>query len=484
MLHLMPLAPTCSALSDAGLVAVASGGLLVVADAHAQEIVVRAGFGAEDYLSHQIGDREARIVAAEARGEIAALTFSVCRIAEDRMLAPRLIVVRTSGLATVWTFEQGGLGDWFGFRSAAVQLDVRGAVLHTAVLDPAGHAARCTADDVQRARIEQESPDGGYATSPHHFHVLLVVSTHAATVRDQVTGPCIALAEFPEPADGAQVVSRAHGRMLLAVSPSSITALTLPRLDTTHRIQRHVPPSRELVSAPPAVSIEAQGDFVELSDGQQLRLWTAFATQPHGELPTTCLYTPRTLPSAPGAGAGGYLASLGEWFGTSAASTLAPGAQLDAVIGGSRRAPLPKLPPRVSSVPEAPAEELVPVAPAPAKGAAAPAAGRGAAAPAEPPRESWLSSYQRSLTSLANGSARSQAQINMQLLHKRDEILTKYVRALTQPRRGHERPGAQREGLPETVRAPLTQDAQLGTQGRCARQVRQVHAVTAPAPRP
>ena len=66
MLHLLPMPPTCMALSDTGLCAVASGGLLAVADARSQEMVVRAGFGAHDFFSRQIGDREARIVAAEA----------------------------------------------------------------------------------------------------------------------------------------------------------------------------------------------------------------------------------------------------------------------------------------------------------------------------------------------------------------------------------------------------------------------------------
>lgn len=455
MLHLLPMPPTCMALSDTGLCAVASGGLLAVADARSQEMVVRAGFGAHDFFSRQIGDREARIVAAEAHGEIAALTFAVCRIAEDRMLAPRLIVVRTSGYVTVWTFEQGSLGDWFGFRSAGVQLDVKGPVLTATVLDPSGQPARCTADEVQRARIEQESPDGGMASSAHHFHLLLVVTERCATMRDQITGPRIGHADLPDKADGAQVVSRPHGRVLLTVSPSSITALTLPRLDTAHRIQRHVPPSLEVVAAPPKVSIEAQGDFAELSDGQQLRIWTAFATQPHGEMPNMCLFTPRPLPYAPGVGAGGYIASLGQWLGTAAVSTLSPGAQLDAVLGGSRRPPQPKLPPRVSYVPDVPVVESPPPSAGAAPGGkAAPGKGTGTATPpADAPRESWLSSYQRSLTSLANGSARSQAQINMQLLHKRDEILAKYVaHALTQPRRGDERLGAQRKGLPETVR--------------------------------
>ena len=60
MLHLLPMPPTCMALSDTGLCAVASGGLLAVADARSQEMVVRAGFGAHDFFSRQIGDRLAR----------------------------------------------------------------------------------------------------------------------------------------------------------------------------------------------------------------------------------------------------------------------------------------------------------------------------------------------------------------------------------------------------------------------------------------
>lgn len=417
MLHLMPVPPTCMALSDAGLFAAASGGMLVVADARTQEIVVRAGFGANDFFSRQIGDREARIVAQEARDEIAALRFAVCRIAEDRMLAPRLLAVRASGFTTVWTFEQSSLGDWFGFRSAAVALHVQGRILAIQVLDPMGQDAQCTAEDVQRAKIEQESPDGGNAHTPTHFHTLLVVSEQAATLHDQVTGACVGQATLPEQAHGAQLVTRPRGRMLLTVSPSSIMALTLPRLDTSHRIQRHVPPTHEVVTAPPAVSIEAQGDFVELSDGQQLRLWTAFAHQPHAETPNMCLFTPRTLPLAPGVGAGGYLASFAGWLGSSAGATLAPGAQIDAAIGGPRRPPLPKLPARVGPAPGRDEETLVPLATTPGAGTPAPEQNF--------ENKSWLGSYQKSFANLASGSARSQAQLNMQLLHKRDEILTK-----------------------------------------------------------
>ena len=49
---------------------------------------------------------------------------------------------------------------------------------------------------------------------------------------------------------------------------------------------------------------------------------------------------------------------------------------------------------------------------------------------------SWLASYQRQFLNFASSSARAQAQLNMQLLHKRDEILSDLDESMTNLERG------------------------------------------------
>ena len=71
-----------SALSDVGLFATAYGGILVVADCHTQDIVVRSGTGHADYFSRQLGAQDERLIKAEAHSEIMWLTFTVCRTAK------------------------------------------------------------------------------------------------------------------------------------------------------------------------------------------------------------------------------------------------------------------------------------------------------------------------------------------------------------------------------------------------------------------
>ncbi|PKI83987.1 hypothetical protein MVES_001922 [Malassezia vespertilionis] len=417
LIQLMPGIPTCSALCDAGLLALASGALLVVADLRGQDVVVRAGFGAGDYFSRQIGAAEDKIVAEESKSAITSLTFSVCRTEKDFILAPRLLVGRANGFVTVWTFEHGSMDSWFGFRSDSVRVEVKGHHLYSAVLDPIGQAAGMTSEDVQRAHIEQESVQAGLAQlDDTSFNILAYVSERLVVLHDQITGARIARAELPENALAAHVVCKNNARVLIAVSTSSIVAMSLPRLDAVHRIQRHVPSTQEVVASTPQISVDVQGNFVELSDGQQLRLWTAFATLPHGEPPIVCMYTPRTLPLAPGEGAGGYIASLGGWLGTTVATPLSAGAQLDAVIAGPKRMALPKLPPQIGTSVET--REATSVA-LPEMPGASNAEQSGDAVQGK----GWFDGYAKSISKYTSGSLRSQASLNMQLLHKRDAII-------------------------------------------------------------
>ncbi|WFD31647.1 Lethal(2) giant larvae sro7 [Malassezia sp. CBS 17886] len=424
MLHVLPSSASVLALSDVGLLAVASGTMLVVIDTHQEDVVLRAGFGHADFHSHQMGPKEEKLAAAEGRSEITALTFAVCRVAEDPVLAPRLLVTRADGLATVWTLELSSLDSWFAYRSACVQLEPHGRHVHSAVLDARGNVAQMADSDVQRAKIDQERGPPGGDDAARDFCILLAVFERGVVLRDQVTGARIARAELPDAALAARVVDRNGLKVLVAVSPSSIMVYSLPRLDTSFRIQRHVPSSHEVVAAPRSVSLESQGDFVELGDGQQARMWTAMASQPHGEIPSMFLFTPRPLPLGPGAGASEYIASVASWFGSSAGSALSSGAQLDALLAGARRPAAPALPARIALAPDAPAAD------AGTDPHAAPRASADGAVPAPAaaaPGGTWLGSlqgYQQQFSALAGSGTRSQAQLNMQLLHKRDEILS------------------------------------------------------------
>jgi len=427
VLYVLPGRATVSALNDVGLFATAYGGILVVADCHTQDIVVRSGTGPTDYFSRQLGAQEDRLIKAEANSEIVWLTFSVCRTANDPMLALRLIVGRANGFVTVWSFERTSIESWMGFRADSVTLPSGFAgqsCVCAQVLGPAGATVLATEASVQRAIVEQEAIHVN--DNLQDFYVLLVVYERGAVLLDQVTGARISRTEFPDAVVSAAMVDRQGIKVLLAMSSNSIFVVSLPRMDTVHRVQRHVPPSQEVVASTPRASIDTLGDLVELTDGHQIRLWTTFATMPHGERPSLFLFTPRTLPLHPSEGAGGYIASVAGWLGSSAGQSLSYGAQIDTVLAGSRRPKAPPLPARMTFEQEksvAP-PKVAPVADAPGAdcGGTAGAAGEGSR------QRSWFDVYQRQLTSITSSSARSQAQLNMQLLHKRDELLAKYVR--------------------------------------------------------
>lgn len=440
MMHVLPGRPTCQAISDVGLWAMATEGLLVVADMHKHDIVVRCGFGAADFYSRQLGAQEAKIVEAEGRSAIDWLKFSVCRTAADPMLALRLLVGYADGAVTVWTFERSSLDSWFAFRGDAVHLKARGKCVFAAVFDGSGEEASAVEGSVQRAIIEQEGAGSG---GVHDTQYLLVVYQHQAVLQDQITGARISHTEWPDPVLGAGIVHLQGAKVLLSVAANSLFVTSLPRMDTTHRLQRHVAPSQEMLTQPPQVCVERQGHVFELDFGRQLRVWTATALMPHGEMPNLFLFTPRTLPLAPGAGATGYVASVAGWLGAAAGQSLSQGAQIDAILGGPKRPPVPRLPPRMT--PERPA---VPSVAAQAASAASawwyPAAGTATPSATEPPPAtssrasvssaagseaesgmgSWLGSYSKQISDFTNNSMRSQAHMNMALLHRRDELLS------------------------------------------------------------
>lgn len=413
VIHALP-SVTSLALSDAGLLALASGPMLIVVDCQNYDVVLRAGCGNMDYSSNQIGERENKIIAGESRSEIAALCFALCRTAGDSALAARLIVARANGLVTVWTLERTSLDSWMAYRSESTDVFIRGPALGLHVLDGAGNECGLTRGDMMRAQAELDAPPPSAAD----FRVLLVVSASAAALYDRITGPRIDRHELREPFSSAHMVER-RGRALVLVSSSSIYVLSLPRFDTFFRLQRHIPPAKDVIAAmEPQSSIESQGMFCELSDSHQLRFWTVFAHAPHGGPPQVCLFTPRALPLAPGSGAAGMISSVATgWFGRGAAGSLAPGAAVDALLAGPRRPPLPNLPPQISTIPDVEVEVVQP----PAR--ETPGADSSRRGSSSTTISSWYDAATRNAASLSE-SARQQAGLNINLLHKRDEMLT------------------------------------------------------------
>lgn len=366
-----------------------------------------------DYFSSQIGDKETKIVQGESRSEIVALRFAVCRTAGDASLAPRLAVARASGLVTIWTLERTSLESWLAYRSESTDVTIRGAVLAFEVLDPAGNVRGFTRNEVMRCEAELDAAPPGAS----EFSVLLVASASYVALYDRITGSRVDREELHEPFSAANMVDR-RGKVLVMVSPASIFVLSLPRFDTTFRLQRHTPQAKDLIAAmQPRESIESQGDFVEISDGHQMRIWTVFSHAPHGGVPSVCIFTPRPLPVAPGSGAAGVISSVATgWFGRGAAGSLAPGAAIDALLAGPRRPAPPQLPPQINAVPNVEVEVVQPpkrTGPSESEGEPAP---RSAAS-------SWYDAATRQASTLSE-TARYQAQLNMQLLHKRDEMLT------------------------------------------------------------
>ncbi|KAI3487434.1 hypothetical protein L1887_48623 [Cichorium endivia] len=94
--------------SDIGYLAVACGTALAVLDFRCGELILKEGFGGHESEQGGQGDAKTlrKAIEAESKSPIVQLRFSVCRIAEDPSLAPRLILVRANGVSTVWTLQR------------------------------------------------------------------------------------------------------------------------------------------------------------------------------------------------------------------------------------------------------------------------------------------------------------------------------------------------------------------------------------------
>ncbi|KAI3481436.1 hypothetical protein L1887_56138 [Cichorium endivia] len=341
---------TALASSDIGFLAVACGTALAVLDFRCGELILKEGFGGHESEQGGHGDAKTlrKAIEAESKSPIVQLRFSVCRIAEDPSLAPRLIVVRANGVTTVWTLQRT-LDMWLVERSGTHKLeelvDARG--LH--VLDTKGRACDAHPQDLQRALREQEVGfAAGSAAELPEADVLLGFSERQVTLRYGITGPVVSRAEMGEGVLGCSVVERAHDKVAAVVTASSIRLLSLPKLEPIVRLQRHHREVGDSAGWRACISFDANGDFVEVCSSLDVRLWTMFASLRRPGQPNLTLVDPTaapTVPLHPGAvgSAAGVATSIAGWFGTKTTGVLSVGAQMDAVLAGDKRPEPPKL---------------------------------------------------------------------------------------------------------------------------------------------
>ncbi|KAN0065129.1 Lethal(2) giant larvae sro7 [Thecaphora frezii] len=343
---------TAFSVSDIGFLAIACGTVLAVVDLRGPELILREGFGDQFDAARQAkegGARDVRkVLEAEAKSAIASLTFSVCRVAEDPSLAPRLIVSRADGYTTIWTLQKT-LDMWMVERTSGAKLDELAGLCKMQILDMAGNVCPALPNELQRAlREQQHGPIG--AEEPPDCYLALGFTDKRISLRFGITGPVVATVDVGEKVLGAGVVERASEKVAVVVTSSSIRIFSLPKLQQIVRLQRHHRELGETTGSFASISFDAHGDFVEVCSSLDVRLWTVFGSlkrpgQPNLTLCPTPAPAGRTMPLYPGAvgSAVGVATSIAGWFGTKAGGALSAGAQLDSLLAGSNRPDPPKL---------------------------------------------------------------------------------------------------------------------------------------------
>lgn len=353
-----------------GFMAVACGTALAVMDFRSAELILKEGFG-DQHDTNSGGSRDdkalRKTLEAESRSPIVHLSFTVCRVAEDPSLAPRLIVMRANGLTTIWTLQRT-LDMWLAERTVTQKLDEMSEIRGIHIVDLSGRSRDGLPYDLQQALREQQyGPIGSMAeTSMPPADIMLGFTDRQLTLRYGVTGSIVSRAEIGERVLGCGVIERLQDRVAAVVTPTSIRLLSLPRLESIIRLQRHHRTVGEVLGGKPSISFDAHGDFVEVCSSLDVRLWTTFASLRRPGQPSLTLYNPtlsHAMPVHPGAAgsAAGVATSIAGWFGTKTTGVLSVGAQMDAVLAGPQRPDPPRLgdalPPRDYRPPHVPAAQ-------------------------------------------------------------------------------------------------------------------------------
>lgn len=223
-------------------------------------------------------------------------------------------------------------------------LDELRRALRVDVLDMAGNLCPAVAGELQRSLREQgRGPSEWQQGAPTDGNLLFTVSPRVLSLRVGLTGPRLARVDVEEELQGACIVDRHGEKVCLALSATSLRLYSLPHLTLLGRVQRHNRNREERLSIQHVqVSFDGSGDFVEVFNSLDIRMWTVFATMPRPGPPSLLLYQPPSMPMAPNM-LNNVASSVVNWIGGKS-SALATGAQFDEAIAGTRRPAPPKLP--------------------------------------------------------------------------------------------------------------------------------------------
>jgi syntaxin-binding protein 5 len=344
---------TSVSLSDVGFLAIACGLSLAVIDLRGPELIIREGFADGVQEHSRAGRREQReekkIIDEESKSPIQQVKFSICRTMEQQILSPTLIIGRSNGFTTVWTFTKTSLDNtWICERSHGSMMEEMTKAVRVEVLDMAGNLCPAVPSELQRSMREQgrgpsDWQQQGGATDPSDVNIFFAAGPHTLSLRAGLTGPRLAAAQVEEVIQDACIVDRRGEKICLALSNTSMRIYSLPSLNLITRIPRHNRNREERLSTSNvSLTFDGSGDFIEVVNSIDIRMWTIFATLPRPGMPSLLLYQPVALPSAPGM-LNNMASSVVNWIGGKS-TALTTTAQFDEAIAGNKRPPVPKLP--------------------------------------------------------------------------------------------------------------------------------------------
>jgi syntaxin-binding protein 5 len=346
---------TSISLSDVGFLAIACGLALAVVDLRGPELIIHEGFG--EVAEHsRLGSRERkeekRIIEEESRSPIQQVKFSICRTVEHSVLSPTLITVRSNGYTTIWTLTKTSLDNmWMCERSHGSMMEEMTKALRIEVLDMVGNLCHAIPSELQRSMREQgRGVSGDWAQQQQgevndltDVNILFGVGPHTLSLRAGLTGPRLAATQVEEELQDACIVDRRGEKVCLALSNTSLRVYSLPSLSLITRIPRHNRNREErLCLSNVNLTFDGSGEFIEVVNSVDIRMWTIFATLPRPGMPSLLLYQPCSMPLPPNM-LNNMASSVVNWIGGKS-SALTSTAQFDQAIAGNKRPPAPKLP--------------------------------------------------------------------------------------------------------------------------------------------
>lgn len=338
------------AISDVGFLAIACGLALAVVDLRGPELIIREGFGDSTHESSRSGHRDRReerkITEEENKSSIQKVKFSICRTANHPTLSPTLITVRENGFVSLWTITRSSLEMWICDRTHGSMMEELRGALRVEVLDMAGNICQAVPSELQRSLREQgRRPSDWQQTGDPttDMNLLFGVGPRTLSLRVGLSGPRLAMAQLAEDLLDACIIDRRGEKVCLALSNTSLRLFALPSLRLISRVPRHNRNREErLPLSQVNITFDSSGDFIEVMNSIDVRMWTIFATLPRPGMPSLLLYQPVSMPLAPNM-LNNMASSVVSWIGGKS-SALSSSAQFDEAIAGAKRPAAPKLP--------------------------------------------------------------------------------------------------------------------------------------------